>query len=186
MLILIGILIAVAVATIRVIYLRKNKDDYCRTPDYLDNFMSYLFVTGFIVSMLYLGTQFFLGLAHMKSENVTYSQQLVSLNDGTGIEGRFSGGIFVSRGYVDDTQHFSYYRVIAPGQFALDKRNAQQSTIWTDATAETARVDITDKVYSCTTTWYSTWCITQPNEFVHADFHVPNDAIKSEFELDAK
>ena len=120
------------------------------------------------------------------STNVTYSQPLASLKDGTGVEGRFSGGLFITRGYVNDTQHFAYYRVVALNQYVLEKRSATQSTIWTDATIETARVDITDKIYTCEPTWYMAYCVPNDNEFAHADFHIPAGSVEETYELDAQ
>jgi heme/copper-type cytochrome/quinol oxidase subunit 2 len=120
------------------------------------------------------------------AKDVTYSQKLVSIKDGTGIEGSVYGGFFVMRGQINDTQNFSYYRVNDNGSFSLDKRAAPQSTIWQDATPETARVDVTDRVYGCEPTWWAVLCQNQANEFVHADFHVPGESIKNDFTLDAQ
>lgn len=120
------------------------------------------------------------------AKDVTYSQKLVSIKDGTGIEGNIYGGLFVMRGQINDTQNFSYYRVNENGSFSLDKRTATQSTIWQDATPQTARVDVTDRVYGCEPTWWAVMCQFQNNEFVHADFHVPGESIKQDFTLDAQ
>lgn len=116
-----------------------------------------------------------------------HSHSIVSLNDGTGISGTISGGIFITRGQINDTQHFSYYIRNENGSFNLEKRSADQSTIYTDATAETARVDITDTVTTCTPRWWLL-CNTEVKkiEFAHADFHVPAGSIINEFELDAR
>lgn len=164
----------------------KVEPGYYNKPDRVDGFMAWFVGALMIVGCLYLLSQTFLGMLNVTSTQVTYTQKLVSLNDGKGLEGQIYGGVFMTTGYVNDTQHFAYYREVAPGQYALDKRDARQSTILTDATAETARVDITDTVYDCKTTWYSTWCFANPAEFTHADFHVPANSIKESFELDAR
>lgn len=123
------------------------------------------------------------------TKEVTYPVPIVTLNDGKGMKGRISGGMFVIRGSFEDTQHFSYYRKEADGSFLLEKRPATASKIWLDATAETARVDITDTVYGCEPKhWWVVWGCGdgRPATFVRADFHIPADSIVNEFELDAE
>ena len=149
-------------------------------------FFLYGIGAGVVLGMVFMLAQVYGQTTGQKPTDVTYSQQLVSIKDGTGVEGRFSGGLFVSRGYIQDTQVFTYYRVVAPGQYSLDKRNATQSVIVTDATADTARVDITDRVYTCEPTWYMPHCQPKANEFVWASFHVPADSIQQTYELDAQ
>lgn len=124
----------------------------------------------------------------VKVENVTYPVKIVSLNDGTGIEGSLYSGLFVTRGSINDTQHFSYYRDTGNGGYALEKRDAGASTIHLDATPATARVDVTDEVTTCSKekSWWYIGCNSSSAVFVHADFHVPINSIKNEFELDAQ
>lgn len=116
----------------------------------------------------------------------TYPVQLASLNDGTGVEGKFRGGLFISRGYIADTQHYSYYAKNPNGSFNLQKRPADASTIWQDATPETARVDITDRVTTCEPKWWMLCDKTPKVEFARADFHVPEGSIGEEYRLDAQ
>lgn len=144
------------------------------------------FITFMILFLPFLGLQYWGSLKYEKVENVTYSQKIVSLNDGTGVEGSGYGGMFVYRSYIADTQHFSYYREVGPSQYVLEKRDAGASTIHADATLETARLDITDGVWSCQSTWWYVCVGQRPNYFVHADFHVPADSIKNDFTLDAQ
>ena len=168
-------------------------DDFTPWHRYNTNFWDYVksfFVMGFISGILWgfvlVVSQMIAGAVQLRSEEVTYSQPLASLKDGTGVEGQFYGGLFMRRGYIQDTQVFSYYRVVAPNQYVLEKRNADQSTIWTDATNETARVDITDRVFSYEPAWYLMGAPKKGNEFVHANFHVPAGSVEQTFELDAQ
>lgn len=149
---------------------------------FFDTFITMLLFT----IAFYIFSQVLLGVLNTKSENVTYSQQLVSVNDGTGVDGKVSGSIFIISGKVEDTQHFSYYVKETNGSYRLDKRSAQKSSIWQDSTPETARVDVTDTISKCNTTWYSTFCFKTPTELVHADFHIPANSIKEDFVLDAR
>lgn len=157
-----------------------------RWYDYIKSFFVGAFLSLCVGGLILIFAQGLGNALAQRSTDVTYSQPLANLKDGTGIEGQFYGGLFVRRGYVQDTQVFSYYRVVAPNQYSLENRDARQSTVWTDATPETARVDITDRVYSCEPTWYLIECSPKPNEFVHANFHVPADSIEQKFELDAQ
>lgn len=146
-----------------------------------------MFTTAVILGIPFIVIQG-IGLASRSSEeNVTYSVPIVSLNDGKGMKGTISGGLFVIRGEFQDTQHFSYYRKDPNGSYLLEKRPAEASSIWLDATAETARVDVTDKVYKCKggSTWWFLGCGSPSPEFVHADFHVPANSIVNQF-LDAE
>lgn len=117
--------------------------------------------------------------------STTRSENLVSIQDGKGIDGKFYGGLFLTRGYIQDTQQFSYYQKNGNGSYKLDKRPADRSTIWMDATPETARVDITDSIYTCTEGWWY-FCPAQRGEFAHADFHIPPGSIKEEYTLDTQ
>jgi len=122
-----------------------------------------------------------------KVTTTTHTHSIVSLNDGTGIAGSVRGGLFVIRGQINDTQHFSYYVRNEDGSFKLEKRAAEQSTIHTDATPEAARIDVTDKITSCTAKWWLLCDESQKTvEFSHADFHVPQDSLVNDFSLDAQ
>lgn len=146
------------------------------------------FICFFVFGIPWLILQGYGMATRSKSENITYPVPIVTLNDGKGMKGRISGGMFVIRGSFEDTQHFSYYRKEADGSFLLEKRPATASKIWLDATPETARVDITDKVYTCKggATWWFVGCGQPDNSFVAANFHIPADSIINEFELDAE
>jgi hypothetical protein len=181
------VLVATVIGTI------KGADDFAdwrnngpSVLNYIQAFFLWGFLSLFTALAFFAVQQSIASTLAQRGSDVTYSQQLATLKDGTGIEGQFYGGLFVSRGYVADTQVFSYYRVVAPNQYVLEKRNATQSTIWTDATNETARVDITDRVFTCEKTWYLSYCEAKPNEFVHANFHVPAGSIEQKYELDAQ
>lgn len=167
-------------------YEKEKENLYHSEPDYIDSFLTWFFWALLLIGTLWLCSQVYFGFVNTKNTEVSYSQPLASLNDGTGIEGKFSGSLFLSRGYVDDTQNFSYYIKNGDGSYALNKRDATRSTIWQDATTETARVDITDSISTCEGTWYSILCFKQPNEFLHAHFHIPPNSIANEFSLDAQ
>lgn len=151
-----------------------------------DVFSKWFATAAFILFLFYAFSQFALAVINTKREEVTYRQNLVSLQDGKGLSGTISGGVFIMRGQVNDTQYFSYYVRNDDGSYRLDKRDATKSTIWQDATPKTAYVDITDAVHNCKTTWYSTWCLIEAPEFVRADFHIPPESIQEDFQLDAQ
>lgn len=141
-------------------------------------------VTGFISFIVFVVVQ---GVSYNHIVTRSYSLPIVSLQDGSEVQGSISGGLFVIRGQIGEKQYFSYYMKSSDGSYRLDKRIAEQSSIWTDATAQTARVDIRDTARSCRPDWY---VICDPNadktwDFSHADFHVPPGSIKESYELDA-
>lgn len=156
--------------------------------DKWDSFFAGTFISGIALTVVFMFVQLFgLGM-NTKVEEVKYSVPIVSINDGTGVEGQMYGGLFVTRGYINDTQHFSYYKNNGNGSYSLEKREADRSVIIPDATPETARLDITDSITTCKTTWWSMLC-QSPNPsgiYVHGEFHVPANSIKNEFELDAQ
>lgn len=119
-----------------------------------------------------------------KENEVSFENKIVSLSDGTGVKGNFSGAFFISRGSVNDTQHFSYY-FEDNGGYSLMKRPAENSKIFLDGTSENSYVTIYDKEITCEETWYSFGC-TPRREFSRAEFHVPKGSIINEYELDAR
>lgn len=154
--------------------------------DMFDDFTSGLLFSGVLLGMVFLLVQLFTYEGSLtKRPNIT-TQKIVSLNDGTGIEGRFSGGLFVMSGYINDTQHFAYYRELAPNTYMLEKRNATTSAIHTDATPETAHLDLSEEVTICKRHWYNL-CDEKPHvTFIHANFHVPPNSVQNTFNLDAQ
>jgi len=145
---------------------------------------------GFLFSFVLLMSLFIIvssigAAVNTKEVPTTHPIKLASIADGTGIEGRFYGGFFIQRASINDTQHFAYYQKNDNGSYKLDKLPADQSTIWMDATPETARVDVTDAIFECTDGWWYI-CSPRPNEFRRADFHIPLGSIKEEFKLDAQ
>lgn len=127
-----------------------------------------------------------IGYQIVKEESYSsYSIKLASLTDGTGIEGKISGGIFISRGYIKDTQNYSYYAKNNDGSFNLQKRDADKSTIWQDVSPDNAHVLITDKIEKCSPRWWLLLCGEEKKSFYKADFHVPEGSITNEYRLDA-
>ncbi len=175
MFILLGLIVVVPI-------LYAVSEDYHFWDDYGIAFMVCLCIFGGIFAI----TNVIGGIVHTSTHNTQYTQKIVSINDGTGIKGSISGGLFIIRGGIGDTQHFSYYRDADNGSFSLEKRDATQSSIFPDATPETATVTITDSITTCTGSWWSVLCFKVPNTFVHADFHVPAGSIKNEYSLDAQ
>jgi hypothetical protein len=157
--------------------------------DWAEKFLGLLFGL-FIGGVLAVGVAVILGIVGQvvnTTKTVShYSQKIVSLQDGSQVQGSMSGGLFLVRGQIGETQYFSYYRQTGENTFNLDKRETGASNIITDATAETARVDITDEISVCRSTWWSI-CDEKPTGIsVHADFHVPANSVKNDFELDAQ
>lgn len=146
-----------------------------------------LFFGGMIASCIFLGVQVIGQSITDKHEDVTFPLQLASLNDGTEVKGTGGGGLFVSSMRIQDTQHFAYYRKTDTGGYVLEKRDANASTIYTDATQETARVEITDDKVTCQDSWWIVCFSDKPRQtFKHANFHIPPGSIKEEFNLDAQ
>lgn len=156
--------------------------DYDRVVTF---FMSF-FLSGVVGGIIFMVINVVGYNATKKVDLTTYSIPLASLNDGTGVEVQFRGGLFLRRGYIQDTQHYSYYQKNENGSYNLQKRPADASTIWQDVAPENARVDITDKVTTCVPSWYVI-CSDKPIvEFSSANFHVPEGSIGEEYELDAQ
>lgn len=156
-------------------------DDY----DKWSSIFGAFFVSGLLLATAVLAVNVIAMGFTSTRDPVNYTQQLVSIKDGTGIEGQIYGGLFVTQGYVQDTQVFSFYRKEGAG-FVLDKRNADRSTVFQDATPETARVDITDSYLNCHPSWFQILCPDPAGQFEHANFHVPANSIKQDFVLDAQ
>lgn len=174
-------------AVLVLIFAISMSTDVYGIGDRIGNFILFGII-GSVFAILILLVVNGVGSAFMQADtNTTYTQKLASLKDGTGIQGDFYGGLFVSRGQIGDTQNFSYYVDNGNGSYRLDKRDATQSTIWQDASAGDAHVDITDTIHSCKpANWWFLGCGEPTGTFVHADFHVPADSIKQDFELDAQ
>lgn len=174
--------LSVIIITIIARFTNRNELPYKRS----ENTFTVYFI-GLMMSLMFLLLVNISSLSiTARSENITYSQPIVSLNDGKGIEGSVTGGFFVMSAQIGDTQNFAYYRKNDNGSLSLDKRTAPQSTIWQDAAPETAHIDVTDRIWSCKPTWYAVLCTYNQNEFIHADFHIPPNSIKQSFELDAQ
>lgn len=146
-----------------------------------------VFFGGLIIGLLFLLIQTGIYEVTANVHQEKHTEKIVSLADGKGVEGQIGGGIFIMSGYIQDTQHFAYYREKAPNAYTLEKRDAGASTIHTDATPETARVEITDNIKTCEPSiWQICWGTPPTASFAHADFHVPANSIKQQFELDAQ
>lgn len=127
------------------------------------------------------------GMAKNTTEKeVQYDIPIVSLQDGSQVEGSISGGLFVIQGTIGETQYFSYYKNNGNNTYSLEKREADRSVIVPDATPATAYVHVTDALKHCERTWWSFFCEADSGRFVHADFHVPANSIKNDFVLDAQ
>lgn len=185
-LIIIGLLIVLIFGIIGAVIGYDEWDDWSSDKHRVKGFFLWVLVSGIITGGLVF---LIMGIASSflpQPHDTTYSQPLASLSDGKGVQGTFYGSFFLRRGQLGDTQNFSYYRVVAPNQYVLEKRDAVASTIWTDADAGTAHVDITDRSFSCQPTWYTIFCDIPATQFIHADFHVPAGSIQETFELDAQ
>lgn len=145
------------------------------------------FILGFCASAVVIVIAMGLGSAFQHPTHLTtHRHTLVTLNDGSSTHGSLYGSVFVVMGQVDQQQEFRYYLKDGDGSFRLERRAADKSKIFPDATQKTAHVDITDKVTTCKPAWWYLCGPTPDVEFVHADFHVPVGSIVNDFKLDAQ
>lgn len=149
------------------------------------------FVGGFFIGMIlfggiYIVSQFIGQIVNTHTVQENNVIPIVSLADGTQTEGDFYGGLFVTRGHIEGVEYFSYYRNIGNNEYILEKQLASLSTIVPDATPDTARLESISELTTCETKWWSTWCSDPSGIYVSGKFHVPNNAIKNDFNLDAQ
>lgn len=154
-------------------------------------FMSWFTIFLSIFSLLYIIAQIFGWVYYTKTETVSYDVKIVSLQDGSQINGQFSGSHFVMRGNINQVEYFQYYKDNQNGSFSLDKKEADRSIIIPDATSETAYVKIIDEITSYKPPKDSGWWLMPSNRsntgiYVHGEFHVPANSIQNNFVLDAK
>lgn len=116
-------------------------------------------------------------------QNIT---PIVSLQDGSQIQGQFSGNLFVMQGTINQVEYFSYYHSLGNGAYALDKQLTSLSDIVPDATPDSAYLYSTSTLTHCVKQWWSTWCSADSGIYNHGDFHVPPGSITNNFVLDAK
>lgn len=183
---LIGLIVAVSFIAAIIAYKTSYWDKW---ENAIGTFI-FLIVIGAVIGFL---TSYFVSLETLKETKVTFPVKIVSLRDGSQVEGKIGGNLFLMRGYIGEKEYFTYYQDNGNGSYSLGKRPAGQSTIWTDVTPETARIDVTDIHRECTydSLWmYPFVCAldsqTPPVEFHWADFHVPEGSIKQDFVLDAQ
>lgn len=117
---------------------------------------------------------------------VHVTTKIVSLQDGSQINGHISGGLFVVSGYIDEAQWFSYYKDNGDGSYSLEKQLADHSSIIPDATPQTARLEADTTITHCYKKWWSLMCQPPSGVYNHGDFHVPPNSITNSFVLDAK
>ncbi len=153
--------------------------------DRWDSFSFSFVLNMFIFGLLYVLSQL-IGMAINTYEIPEHHEtRIVSLQDGSQIHGDFSGGLFLSRGSIDQVEYFSYYKDNGDGSYSLEKQIASASVIIPDATPETARLVSDSVLIHCEYKWWSTWCSPDRGEYRRGEFHVPANSIKNDFVLDA-
>lgn len=164
---------------------KRREDDFWYADDFFSAIMVMFFVTGIPFAIFQLGHY---GSAH-KVENVTYDIKLASLADNSQLNGRIRGGMFAVRGTINEVEYFSFYKANGDGSYSLDKKEADRSVVFPDATPETAYVRITDEITTCKqeAKWYNLGgCDSTSGIYVRGEFHVPEGSIANDFALDAQ
>lgn len=146
---------------------------------------------GFTVGLVVFGAIYVLSqfVGMMVNTHTTQEHnyiKIVSLQDGSQVQGTIHSGLFVTQVNIDEMEWFSYYRDNGDGSYSFDKQLASLSSIIPDATPSTAHISSTSSFTHCEKKWWSTWCGTDSGIYDHGDFHVPAGSIENNFVLDAK
>lgn len=128
-------------------------------------------VFGLILTVLYAIPGLH-SVTHTQDE--TYS--LRAVGTGSSVEGRIHGGIFVTSGYIEGKQIFSYVREDQTGGYVLRQADASDSVVYQGDYEP--RVDVTTYTYG--NPWIFPW---ETGSGYTAKFYVPEGSVANSYEV---
>lgn len=110
---------------------------------------------------------------HLNTESNTYALQ--AMGSGTATEGRVTGSIFLTSGYIDERQVLSYVRETPEGGYVLRRANADDSTVFQGPDSPRLELD--------THTFGNPWLYPWTFESQNFRFYVPEGSVASTYNL---
>lgn len=162
------------VILVTVIFFIQGVSEWGDVQDGVFNGLIALFVSGLVSALIMLGVGSWWMKPYILDQH-TDSYDLKALSTSETVEGQFRGGLFVSSGYVDGKQIFTYIQSEGDGYF-LRQFDAEDAIVY--------QGDYDPEIKVTTYRWGNPWFVPwDRGENQTAEFYVPEGSVANTYEV---